>query len=276
MKVRLAGYKEDKFILVHWFMDLKNENEMLSFNEMKRAKEQDRLKDKIISYMPFANNSFMIVRFDIAYNTLFLNEYETFKYKYQEEATYMGSKENLNQYIRDYFTDENIQIMLKTIIASEKTKIEDKENLAKYLINNDKHIKIEDKISEEPEQITNEYYRYNITNDENETLTAGIRYLVAILGKNLNPDSSKKIIDLRNILNKVKHIEVSEKKMNATYKARSSNREKSRRKIEKAYLKLQKQGKKITIYSISKEAKVAYPTAKKYLEIYKDSLVKYV
>jgi len=271
MKIRLAGYKEDKFILVHWFMDLKSESEMLSFNETKRAREQDRLKEKIISYMPFATNNFMIVRFDIANNVLFLNEYETFKYKYQEEAAYMGSKEKLNQYVRDYFSDENIQIMIKTIIASDKTKIEDKENLVKYLINNDKHINIKEEILEEK---VNEYYRYNITKDENETLTAGIRYLVAILGKNLNPDTSKKIIDLRNILNKVKHIEISDKKINATYRARSSNIEKSRRKIEKAYLRLKKHGKNITIYSISKEAKVAYPTAKKYLEIYEDSLLK--
>ena len=271
MKIRLAGYKADKFILVHWFIDLKNENEMLSFNEMKRAREQDRLKEKIISYMPFATNSFMIVRFDIAHNTLFLNEYETFKYKYQEEASYMGSKENLNQFVRDYFSDENIQNMLKTIIRSDKTKIEDKENLAKYLINDDKHINIKEKNSKEK---INEYYRYNITKDENETLTAGIRYLVAILGKNLNQDSSKKILDLRNILNKVKHIEISDKKINATSRARSLNVEKSRKKIEKAYLKLKKQGKKITIYSISKEAKVAHPTAKKYLEIYEESLAK--
>jgi translation initiation factor 2B subunit (eIF-2B alpha/beta/delta family) len=269
MKIRLAGYKEDKSILVHWFMDLKNENELLSFNETKRAKEQDRLRDKIISNMPFLNNSFMIVCFNIVNSMLFLNEYETFKYKYQEEAAYMGSKENLNQYVRDYFSDDNIQLMLKTIIASDKTKIEDKENLAKFLINNDKHIDIEE---ETPKEKINEYYRYNITKDENETLTAGMRYLVAILGKNLNQDSSKKIIDLKNILNKVKHIKLSDKKINATSKARSLNIEKSRKKIEKAYLKLIKQGKKITIYSISKEAKVAYPTAKKYLEIYEDNL----
>ncbi|MFK5936836.1 MAG: hypothetical protein QM497_00435 [Sulfurimonas sp.] len=271
MKIRLAGYKEDKFILVHWFMDLKNENEILSFNEMKRAREQDRLKEKIISYTPFATNSFMIVRFDIADNILLLNENETFKYKYQEEAAYMGSKENLNQYVRDYFSDENIQIMLKIIIASDKTKIDNKEKLAKFLIKNDKHIDIEE---ENLKEKLNEYYRYNITKDENETLTAGIRYLVAILGKNLNHDSSKKIIDLRNILNKVKHIEISDKKINATSRARSLNIEKSRKKIEKAYTKLKKQGNKITIYSISKEAKVAHPTAKKYLEIYEDSLVK--
>jgi len=271
MKIRLAGYKEDKFILVHWFVDLKNENEVRSFNEMKRAKEQESLRETITSYIPFTNNSFMIIRFDIAYKTLFLNEYETFKYKYQDETAYMGSKEKLNQYVRDYFTDDNIQIMLKTIIASDKTKIEDKESLSKYLIKNDKHIDSEEGI---PKEKINEYYRYNITKEENETLTAGIRYLVAILGKNLNQDSSRKIIDLRNILHKVKHIEISEKKMNATFRARSSNVEKSRKKIDKAYTKLKKQGKNITIYSISKEAKVAYPTAKKYIEIYEDSLIK--
>lgn len=271
MKIRLAGYREDKFVLVHWFVDLKNENEILSFNEMKRAREQDRLKEKIISYMPFTTNNFMIVRFDIVNNALYLNEYETFKYKYQEESAYMGSKENLNQFVRDYFSDENIQIMLKTIIASDKTKIKDKENLEKYLIKNDKRINSEEKNSEKN---IKEYYRYNITKDENETLTAGIRYLVAILGKNLNQDSSKKIIDLRNILNKVKHIEISNEKINATSVARNSNIAKSRKKIVKAYERLKKTGKNITIYSISKEAKVAYPTAKKYLEIYQDSLVK--
>ncbi len=271
MKIRLAGFKEDKFILVHWFIDLKNKDKTLSFNETKRVKEQGRLKDKIISHLPFKSDSFMIVRFDIAYNTLFLNEYETFKYQYKEESEYMGSKENLNQFVRDYFSDENIQIMIKSIIASDKVKLETKKILEKYLIKNDKHIESEEK---EVEKRVNEYYRYNITPEENKTLVAGIHYLVAVLGKNLNHDSSKKIIDLRNILNKVKHIEVSDKKINATNKARSTNREISRNKIVKAYTKLKKQGKNITIYSISKEAKVAYPTAKKYIEIYENDLLK--
>jgi len=271
MKIRLAGFKEDKFILVHWFIDLKNENKTLSFNETKRVKEQEHFKDKIISHLPFKSDSFMIIRFDIAYNTLFLNEYETFKYQYKEESEYMGSKENLNQFVRDYFSDENIQIMLKTIIASDKTKIDTKVILDKYLIKYDKHIESEE---EKLEKRVNEYYRYNITEEENKTLVAGIHYLVAILGKNLNHDSSKKILDLRNILNKVKHIEISDKKINATTKARTTNKEISRKKIEKAYLKLNKQGKNITIYSISKEAKVAYPTAKKYIEIYENDLVK--
>jgi len=78
MEIRLSVLRKDQFILVHWFMDLQNPHENLSFNEMKREKEQEKIKNRIISFMPFMSNSFMIVRFDISNKKLYLNEYETF------------------------------------------------------------------------------------------------------------------------------------------------------------------------------------------------------
>ena len=97
MEIRLSVLRKDKFILVHWFMDLQNPEENLSFNEKKKALEQERMKNRIISFMPFLSNSFMIVRFDASNGKLYLNEYETFKYKYPDESAYMGSKE-----VREY------------------------------------------------------------------------------------------------------------------------------------------------------------------------------
>ena len=104
-------------------------------------------------------------------------------------------------------------------------------------------------------------------------MTAGIKYLLAILSKNRSQDSFNKIVDLKNILENVKHIEISEKKTNATEKARTVNRENSLKKVKLAYERLKKEGKKITIYSISKEAKISHPTAKKYIDVYKKDLI---
>jgi len=270
MKVRLAGFLEEKYIVIHWYFDLKSKDHALSFNEMKREKESSRLQDKLSSYIPFVTGTFMIVRFDISNGKLYLNEYETFKYKYQEEKEYMGSKENLNQFVRDYFTELNVQLMLNAIIESPKTKTLHKEILTKYLTINVK----QNEVTEEPvEKEEKQYFRYDITKEENETLTAGLHYLVAILGKNINQENSKKILDLRNIIENVKHIKVSDKKKNATSKARSVNREKSRKKVMNAYKKLKNDNKKITIYSIAKEAGISYPTAKKYMDIYEHDMM---
>ena len=260
MEFRLSAYRQDRFVLVHWFMDLKNENEERSFGE----------KQKEDPTAP-ATSGFMIVRFDISNGKLYLNEYETFKYKYVEETNYMGSKENLDQFVRDYFSSDKIQEMLLEIIASDKTKSIHKKELYKYLVNNVKQDEVKEKITEKN---ANEYYRYNISKEENETLKAGIKYLLAVLSKNRSQDSFNKIVDLKNILEKVKHIEVSDKKTNATSKARAVNIEKSLNKVRKAYVKLKQEGKRITIYSISKEAKISHQTAKKYIDIYKNDLVK--
>lgn len=270
MKIRLAGFLEDKYIVVHWFYDLKSKDQVLSFNEMKREKESNRLKDTLSSYIPFVNGSFMIVRFDISNGQLYLNEYETFKYKYIEETEYMGSKENLNQFVRDYFTESNIQLMLSTLIKSPKTKQEHREFLEKYLTKNVKQDTVNKKVEKEEEK---QYFRYDVTKDENETLIAGLHYLVAILGKNINQENSKKILDLRNIIQNVKHITISDKKKNATSKARTLNREKSRKKVRMAYQNLKNNHKKITIYAIAKEAGISYQTAKKYQDIYEHDLV---
>ncbi len=276
MEIRLSTLRKDQFILVHWFMDLQSEHDTLSFNERKREQEQEKIKNRLISFMPFMNRSFMIVRFDISNKKLYLNEYETFKYKYPEESAYMGSKEKLNQFVRDYFTDERIQIMLRKIIASERTREEDKAELAKYLVKIDKHNDREEEkeAAKVEEKKTYDYYRYNLTLGENELLVQQLKSAIAQLYTLDDEASYKKINILKNIMNNVKHINITNKKINATQKARKINKANSRKKIEKAYKKLLEKGNKITIYSVSKEAKVSYPTAKKYKSIYENHILK--
>ena len=276
MEIRLSVLRKDQYILVHWFLDLKNANEKLSFNEKKREQEEEKLKTRLFSFMPFMSKSFMIVRFDVSNKKLYLNEYETFKYKYPEESAYMGSKENLNQYVRDYFSDENIQIMLKIIIASDRTRLEDKEELAKYLVKIDKHNNINkeaETLKTEKEQEHN-YYRYNLNEMENKLLVEQLKLSIAQLHVIATDESLEKVKQLENIINNVKHINITNKKINATEKARKVNKEKSRKKIEKACRKLVDRSAKITVYSIAKEAKVSYPTAKKYRDIYEKYMVK--
>ena len=271
MEIRLSVLRKERFILVHWFMDLKNANENLSFNEKKKEKNQENIKNRIISFMPFATNSFMIVRFDISNKKLYLNEYETFKYKYPEESQYMGSKENLNQYVRDYFTEENVQIMLKTIIASDRTRLVDKDEIAKYLIKNDKQNTRNKK--EENKKTTYDYYRYDLVEEDNVLLEEQLKSAIAQLHAMNDTLSLDKVKQLENILNNVKHINITNKKINATEKARTINKENSRNKIEKACKSLLASNTKITVYSIAKRAKISYPTAKKYKEIYEKYIV---
>ena len=275
MEIRLSVLRKEQFILVHWFLDLNNANENLSFNEKRREQEQEKLKSKIISFMPFMRNSFMIVRFDVSNKKLYLNEYETFKYKYPEESAYMGSKENLNQYVREYFSDANIQIMLRIIIASDRTRAEDKEELAKYLIKIDKqnNIKKEEKNTTPTKEKKHDYYRYNLVEAENKLLIQQLQASIAQLNIIANEESFEKVKQLKNILNNVKHINITNKKINATEKARKINKENSRKKIEKAYRKLLLEKTKITVYSVAKAAKVSYPTAKKYKDIYSQYIV---
>lgn len=276
MEIRLSVLRKEQFILVHWFIDLKNPKENLSFNEKKREREQEKIKNRIISFMPFISNSFMIVRFDISNKKLYLNEYETFKYKYPEESAYMGSKENLNQYIRDYFTEENVQIMLRTIIAGDRTRTEDKVELAKYLVKIDKqdNIKKEEKTEKIDKEKEHNYYRYDLLEAENKLLLQQLKTSIAQLYAQGDEESLKKIKQLKNIINNVKHINITNKKINATQKARKINKENSRKKIEKAYKKLITKNTKITIYSVAKEAKVSYPTAKKYKNLYEEYILK--
>ena len=214
MEIRLSTLRKDQFMLVHWFMDLQNEDDPLSFNERKREQEQEKIKNRLISFMPFMNRSFMIVRFDISNKKLYLNEYETFKYKYPEESAYMGSKEKLDQFVRDYFTDENIQIMLRKIIAAERTREEDKAELAKYLVKIDKHnnIKEEQQSEKVAKQKTYDYYRYNLTLGENELLVEQLKSAIAKLYTLDDESAYKKINMLKNILNNVKHINITNKK----------------------------------------------------------------
>ena len=273
MEIRLSVLRKEQFILVHWFVDLKNENDNLSFNERKREQEQEKIKTRLISFMPFMNRSFMIVRFDISNKKLYLNEYETFKYKYPEESAYMGSKEKLNQYVRDYFTEEQIQIMLRKIIAAPRTREEDKAELAKYLVKIDKHNDVK-KQAEKEEKKSHDYYRYDLSSSQNKLLIEQITSAIAQLSLIDETSSHEKIKELKNILNNVKHISITDKKINATQKARQLNKEKSRNKIEKATRKLLDKKLTITVYSVAKEAKVSYPTAKKYKEIFEKYLVK--
>ncbi|MCF6331492.1 MAG: hypothetical protein L3I99_08130, partial [Sulfurimonas sp.] len=71
----------------------------------------------------------------------------------------------------------------------------------------------------------------------------------------------------------VKHIKLSNKKSNATKNARESKIKTSREKIKSTYERLKRENKKITIYSIRKEAKVAYATAAKHKDIFEEDLV---
>jgi len=276
MEIRLSVLRKEQFMLVHWFMDLKNEDDNLSFHERKREQEQEKIKTRLISFMPFMNRSFMIVRFDISNKKLYLNEYETFKYKYPEESAYMGSKEKLNQFVREYFTEEKIQIMLRKIIAAERTREEDKAELSKYLVKIDKHnnIKTQDKVVEKEEKKAYDYYRYNLTESQNKLLVQQITSSIAQLSLIDDTSLLTKIKELKNILNNVKHINITDKKINATKKARKINKENSRKKVEKATKKLVEKNVKITVYSVSKEAKVSYPTAKKYKEIFEEYIIK--
>lgn len=131
-------------------------------------------------------------------------------------------------------------------------------------------------------KILKEYYRYNLSKEENNTFRAEADYIIDLLTNEIDgqdPDSEEyqelkvKILNLKNILNNVKHIKLSDNKINATEKARRVNKNRSRDKIKKAYEDLKFDNKKITIYSIAKKAKVAHPTAAKYIDIFKEDLV---
>jgi len=255
MQVRLSAYLKNKFILIQWQMELKNEQELLSQEELHKS---NAFSQKV-----------MIIRFEIMDNRLILNERETFKYKYLKESIYMGGRQNFINYVKNYFNNDTIERMINIIIADERTREIDREELLQFLPQNVKHNKVET-------ELLDSYYRYSVSESENRTFVEQINYLIYMLERKGGMEATKRALDLKNILKNVKHIEISKKKKNATHKARETNKEKSIIKIELAYKSLKKEGKKITIYSIAKVANVSYSTAKKYVDIYKDELVKNV
>jgi len=252
MQVRLSAYLKNKFILIQWLMELKNEQELLSQEELHKS---NAFSQKV-----------MILRFEIIDGRLILNERETFKYKYLKESIYMGGRQNFINYVKNYFNNDTIQNMISIILEDKRTREIDREEIASFLYQNVKHNKVES-------ELLNSYYRYSVSESENRTFVEQINYLIYILEKKGGMDATKKALDLKNILKNVKHIEISQKKKSATTKARKANKEKSIIKIELAYKSLKNEGKKITIYSIAKVANVSYSTAKKYIDIYKDELV---
>jgi len=275
MKVKLSGYRKDRFVLIHWYMDLKNEDEKLSFNEKKQEYFKNRILNRVISYNNLVNESFMIIKFDILGGELLLNRQELFKYRYKEETLYMGGREKFQAYIVDYFSEASIQTMLKLLIEDANTKEKYKSELSLFLVSNVKQ-KIVEKDYEKG------YYRYSIKEEDNETFISEINYLINVLkaqtslvsfGSDGYVELSHRIVNLKNILKNVKHIKVTDKKINATFNARNANKERSISKIENAYEVLKKNKKKITIYAIAKEAHVSHPTAKKYSYIFKNDLV---
>jgi len=121
----------------------------------------------------------------------------------------------------------------------------------------------------------NIYCRLNLSLKEFEVLDNYVSALIdEIEGQDSEYANEKKedIEILKRILQNVKHIEVSNEKSNATKKAHKSKIEKSREKIKTAYETLKKENKRITIYSIRKEAKVAHSTAKKHRDIFEEDL----
>lgn len=117
-----------------------------------------------------------------------------------------------------------------------------------------------------------EYYRLNLSKQEFEILESYVSTIIDEIedqdGDYIN-DHIEDIAILKNILNHVKQIKVSDKKLSAPKKANNTKISKSREKIKKAYDKLKSENKKITIYSIAKEADVAHQTAKKHMDIFK-------
>ena len=252
MRVRLSAYFKDKFILVQWYMELKNGDDNL-------ASENALIENQF-------SNKMMVLRFDVVHHDFVLNLAETFKYKYLDETIYMGSRQNFIQYVKDYFTQSVIQEMLEAIIEDSNARAVDKENLSKYLVKNDKRFNA----SKSSSRVT---YRYSLNEDENDSLIEALNYLIDKFSNEGDKETLDKISNLKKVLNNVKLIELSQKKTNATTKAVEVNKERSRSKIRTAYEKLKKENKKITIYTIAKEAKVSHPTAKKYIEIFQEDLV---
>ena len=274
MDVKLAGIWEDKFILVHWVMDLKSEENKLSFDEFRNEREKSNIINRVIKLNTLFKQSNMILKFDISNNKLYLNHYEVFKHSFLEESLYMGGKENFIKYIQNYFTDKKIELMLEFLIKSNKTRIKDKKILEKYLLIN---VKQNESLTKELKIV----YRYNLSKEDNFVLQEEIKIMISLLkqktalvsfGSKEYVDISKRIVTLRDIVNNVKQIEVSKDKVNATLKAREQNRENSIKKIKNAYKNLLDNSRKITIYSISKEAAISYATAKKYREIFEEHL----
>lgn len=255
MQVRLSAYLKNKFILVQWLMELKNEQELSSQEELHKS---NAFSQKV-----------MIIRFEIAGDHLIFNERETFKYKYLKESIYMGGREKFINYVKNYFNSDTIERVIKLIVADDRTREIDRDELLKFLPQNVKHNKVES-------ELVDGYYRYSVSESENRTFVEQINYLIYMLEKKGGIEATKRALNLKNILNNVKHIEISKKKKNATTKARETNKETSIIKIELALKTLKKEGKKVTIYSISKVANVSYSTAKKYVDIYKDELVQSV
>jgi len=121
----------------------------------------------------------------------------------------------------------------------------------------------------------NIYCRLNLSLKEFEILDIYVSSLIDEIEETNDDYTNDKLEDikvLKNILQNVKHIKVSNKKSNATKNANRSKIDKSREKIRTAYEALKKENKKITIYNIRKEANVAHATAAKHKDIFEDDI----
>jgi len=122
----------------------------------------------------------------------------------------------------------------------------------------------------------NIYCRLNLSLKEFEVLDIYVSSLIDEIEETDDDFASEKREDieiLKNILQNVKHIKVSNEKSNATKNANKSKIGISREKIKSGYERLKKQNKKITIYSIRKEAGVAHTTAARHKDIFEDDLI---
>jgi len=110
--------------------------------------------------------------------------------------------------------------------------------------------------------------RVNINKDDMLILSAGIKTGVEShkeeMLKIFQSDGIEILERLYQEIHKVYSTPISKSKRNATIKANDIRVKKARRKIETAINLLRLENRDITIYSVSKEAKVSYNTAKKY------------
>ena len=122
----------------------------------------------------------------------------------------------------------------------------------------------------------NRYCRLNLSLKEFEVLNSYVSSIIDDIkykDEEYSEDAREDIEILNNILKYVKHIKVSNKKFKAPQKANLTKISKSRSEIEKAYKDLKSENKKITIYSVAKEAGVAHQTAAKHIDIFEEGLV---
>ena len=110
--------------------------------------------------------------------------------------------------------------------------------------------------------------RVNINRDDMLILSAGIKtgieYHKEEMLKIFQSDGVEMLERLYHEIHRVYATPISKTKRNATAKANDIRVQKARKKIEIAINLLRLEGRDITVYSVSKEAKVSFNTVKKY------------